>query len=66
MTCLKEGDKAPNFSVLNQDDKLLTLDTYKGKKLILCVGLFENHKLNEDPCSHQDKARKDNHLYLHT
>ena len=35
MTSLKEGDKAPNFSVLNQDDKLLTLDTYKGKKLIL-------------------------------
>ena len=35
MTSLKEGDKAPNFSVLNQDDQLLTLDTYKGKKLIL-------------------------------
>ena len=35
MTSLKEGDKAPNFTVLNQDDKLLTLDTYKGKKLIL-------------------------------
>tara|TARA_Y100000766_G_C18914244_1_gene610139 strand:- start:1572 stop:2033 length:462 start_codon:yes stop_codon:yes gene_type:complete len=35
MTSLKEGDKAPNFSALNQDDKLLTLDTYKGKKLIL-------------------------------
>ena len=35
MTSLKEGEKAPNFSVPNQDDKLLTLDTYKGKKLIL-------------------------------
>ena len=35
MTSLKEGDKAPNFTVLNQDNKLLTLDTYKGKKLIL-------------------------------
>ena len=35
MTSLKEGEKAPNFSVPNQDDKLLTLDSYKGKKLIL-------------------------------
>ena len=35
MTSLKECEKAPNFSVPNQDDKLLTLDSYKGKKLIL-------------------------------
>jgi peroxiredoxin Q/BCP len=35
MTSLKEGDKAPNFSVVNQNDEVLTLDTYAGKKLIL-------------------------------
>jgi len=35
MTILKEGDKAPNFSVVNQNDEVLTLDTYAGKKLIL-------------------------------
>lgn len=34
MTSLKEGDKAPNFSVVNQNDEVLTLDTYAGKKLI--------------------------------
>lgn len=35
MTHLKEGDKAPNFKGLNQDEKELTLADYKGKKLIL-------------------------------
>jgi peroxiredoxin Q/BCP len=35
MTSLKEGDKAPNFCVVNQNDEVLTLDTYAGKKLIL-------------------------------
>jgi peroxiredoxin Q/BCP len=34
MTSLKEGDKAPNFCVVNQNDEVLTLDTYAGKKLI--------------------------------
>jgi peroxiredoxin Q/BCP len=35
MTSLKEGDKAPQFSVVNQNDEVLTLDSYVGKKLIL-------------------------------
>lgn len=35
MTHLKEGDKAPHFKGLNQDEKELSLDDFKGKKLIL-------------------------------
>jgi len=32
---LKEGDKAPFFKGLNQDGNWVTLDDFKGKKLIL-------------------------------
>jgi len=32
---LKEGDKAPEFSGLNQDEKTLRLSDFKGKRLIL-------------------------------
>ena len=32
---LKEGDKAPIFSGINQDSKVLTLSDFKGKRLIL-------------------------------
>ncbi|MCT4602689.1 MAG: thioredoxin-dependent thiol peroxidase [Marinifilum sp.] len=35
MTHLKEGDKAPEFKGLNQDEKVLSLSDFKGKKLIL-------------------------------
>ena len=35
MTPLKEGDKAPYFEGINQDGKKITLDDFKGKKLIL-------------------------------
>ena len=35
MTTLKQGDKAPNFSGLDQDEKLHTLADYKGKKLVV-------------------------------
>lgn len=31
----KKGDKAPNFSGVNQEGKLLSLSQYKGKKLAL-------------------------------
>lgn len=34
-TSLKEGDKAPFFKGLNQDGKEISLDDFKGKKLIL-------------------------------
>ncbi|PKV51577.1 peroxiredoxin Q/BCP [Aquimarina sp. MAR_2010_214] len=35
MTTLKEGDKAPNFSALDQDGNTITLNDYQGKKLVV-------------------------------
>ncbi len=35
MTTLKAGDKAPNFSALDQDGNTITLNDYKGKKLVV-------------------------------
>ncbi|MBF4986210.1 redoxin domain-containing protein, partial [Nonlabens mediterrranea] len=35
MTTLKVGDKAPDFSVLNQDGNTVSLSDFKGKKLVL-------------------------------
>jgi thioredoxin-dependent peroxiredoxin len=35
MTSLKEGDKAPSFNIVNQNDEVLSLDSFRGKKLIL-------------------------------
>ena len=35
MTTLKTGDKAPNFSGLDQDGKSHSLTDYKGKKLVV-------------------------------
>nr|WP_321450810.1 thioredoxin-dependent thiol peroxidase [uncultured Carboxylicivirga sp.] len=35
MSALKEGDKAPAFKGLNQDNETISLDDFKGKKVIL-------------------------------
>lgn len=35
MTELKEGDKAPDFSLKNQKGKTVTLNSLKGKKVVL-------------------------------
>ena len=35
MTTLKKGDKAPDFSVNNQDGNPVSLSDFKGKKLVL-------------------------------
>jgi peroxiredoxin Q/BCP len=35
MTHLKEGDKAPHFSGIDQNEKTISLDDFKGKKLVL-------------------------------
>ncbi|GAK77349.1 thiol peroxidase, Bcp-type [Nonlabens ulvanivorans] len=35
MTTLKAGDKAPDFSVLNQDGNTVSLSDFQGKKLVL-------------------------------
>jgi len=34
-TKLKAGDKAPDFTATDQDNKTITLSTYKGKKVVL-------------------------------
>ncbi|APY07185.1 thioredoxin-dependent thiol peroxidase [Winogradskyella sp. J14-2] len=35
MTHLKTGDKAPNFSAKDQDGNTISLEDYKGKKLVV-------------------------------
>ena len=35
MTTLKKGDKAPNFTGLDQEGNTHTLENYKGKKLVV-------------------------------
>ncbi len=35
MVTLKEGDKAPSFSTTDQDGNKISLEDYKGKKLVL-------------------------------
>jgi peroxiredoxin Q/BCP len=35
MNHLKEGDKAPDFSALDQNGKIVSLKDFKGKKLVL-------------------------------
>ncbi len=35
MTHLKEGDKAPNFEGLNQNEEIIKLSDFSGKKVIL-------------------------------
>ncbi len=35
MTTLKAGDKAPDFSGLNEKEETISLSDYKGKKLVL-------------------------------
>ena len=35
VTHLKEGDKAPDFSGIDQDGKVITLADFKGKRLVL-------------------------------
>ncbi|MCB6062046.1 thioredoxin-dependent thiol peroxidase [Flavobacterium psychrophilum] len=47
MTILKKGDKAPNFSALDQDGKLHKLSDYTGKKLVL----FFYPKANTPGCT---------------
>ena len=47
MTTLKKGDKAPNFSGLDQDGKSHSLADYKGKKLVV----FFYPKANTPGCT---------------
>lgn len=47
MTTLKKGDKAPNFSGVDQDGKLHSLADYSGKKLVV----FFYPKANTPGCT---------------
>jgi len=57
MTTLKEGDKAPNFSALDQDGNTITLNDYKGKKLVV----FFYPKASTPGCTAEACNLKDNY-----
>ena len=56
MTTLKKGDKAPNFSGIDQDGILHKLADYKGKKLVV----FFYPKANTPGCTAEACDLRDN------
>lgn len=56
MTTLKKGDKAPDFSGIDQDGKAHKLSDYKGKKVIL----FFYPKANTPGCTNEACDLRDN------
>ena len=56
MITLKKGDKAPNFTGLDQDGKVHQLADYKGKKLVL----FFYPKANTTGCTAEACDLRDN------
>jgi peroxiredoxin Q/BCP len=56
MTTLKKGDKAPNFSGVDQDGKEHKLEDYKGKKLVV----FFYPKANTPGCTAEACDLRDN------
>ncbi|HLW13994.1 MAG TPA: thioredoxin-dependent thiol peroxidase [Flavobacteriaceae bacterium] len=60
MKTLKEGDKAPNFSVADQDGITHTLEMYKGKKLIV----FFYPKASTPGCTNEACNLRDNYEVL--
>lgn len=60
MKTLKEGDKAPNFSVADQDGNTHTLEMYKGKKLIV----FFYPKASTPGCTNEACNLRDNYEVL--
>lgn len=57
MTTLKKGDKAPDFSGIDQDGNTHTLGDYKGKKLVV----FFYPKANTPGCTAEACDLRDNH-----
>ncbi len=57
MTTLIKGDKAPNFSGVDQDGKTHTLADYKGKKLVV----FFYPKANTPGCTAEACDLRDNY-----
>lgn len=57
MTSLKEGDKAPFFKGLNQDGKEISLEDFKGKKIVL----YFYPKDNTSGCTAEACSLNDNY-----
>lgn len=57
MKILKEGDKAPNFKAIDQDGKSLSLDNFKGKKVVL----YFYPKDNTPGCTNEACNLRDNY-----
>lgn len=57
MTPLKKGDKAPDFSGFDQDNKMHQLADYKGKKLVV----FFYPKANTPGCTAEACDLRDNY-----
>ena len=60
MNTLKVGDKAPNFTVNNQDGNPVSLSDFKGKKLVV----FFYPKANTPGCTAEACNLKDNYKEL--
>ena len=60
MVTLKEGDKAPAFTGVNQDGKKISLADYKGKKLVL----FFYSEAGSPTCTIESCNLRDNYSLL--
>ena len=60
MDTLKVGDKAPNFSALDEQGNTISLSNYKGKKLIV----FFYPKANTPTCTVESCNLSDNYKML--
>lgn len=58
MTTLKIGDKAPNFASKDQDGNVISLNDYKGKKLVL----FFYPKASTPGCTVEACNLRDNYV----
>ncbi len=57
MAYLKEGDKAPDFKVINQNGEMVSLDDFKGRKVIL----YFYPKANTSGCIVESCNLRDNY-----
>jgi peroxiredoxin Q/BCP len=60
MISLKEGDKAPGFTGIDQDGNKISLSSYKGKKLVL----FFYPEADTPTCTIQSCNLRDNYSLL--
>ncbi len=60
MTSLKIGDKAPDFTAVDQDGKTIKLSDYGGKKLVL----FFYPRASTPTCTIEACNLRDNHHYF--